>query len=85
MNCAKAFARAGDHENFIRVMQDHPFLKERDMTLKRALAWRFFDAGRLRDAQIVIFDNMSRCANVTTRWVRIDVVGQPENSKALRY
>lgn len=51
VNCAKAFARAGDHENFIRVMQEHPFLIERDRTLKRALAWRFFDAGKLRDAQ----------------------------------
>ncbi len=51
VNCAKAFARAGDHENFIRVMREHPFLKERDMTLKHALAWRLFDAGKLKDAQ----------------------------------
>lgn len=34
-------------------MQEHPFLKERDMTLKRALAWRLFDAGKLKDAQQV--------------------------------
>ena len=50
VNCAKAFSRAGDHENFIRVMQEHPFLKERDMMLKRALAWRLFDAGNLKEA-----------------------------------
>jgi hypothetical protein len=51
VNCAKAFARAGDQENFIRVMREHPFLRERDMSLKRALAWRLFDAGNLKDAQ----------------------------------
>jgi len=54
VNCAKAFAQAGDQENFIRVMQGHPFLKERDMTLKRALAWRYFDTGKLKDAQLIV-------------------------------
>jgi hypothetical protein len=51
LNCAKALVRAGDHENFVRVMQEHPFLKERDPALKRALGWRLFDAGRLSEAQ----------------------------------
>ena len=51
LNCAKALARAGDHDNFVRVMQEHPFLNERDPTLKRAFGWRLFDAGRLSEAQ----------------------------------
>jgi hypothetical protein len=51
VNCAKAFASAGDHQDFIRVMQDYPFLKDRDTTLKRALAWRLVDAGNLKDAR----------------------------------
>ena len=51
VNSAKAFARAGDHDNFIRVMLEHPSLKERDMTLKRVLAWRLFDAGKIKDAR----------------------------------
>jgi hypothetical protein len=62
VNCAKAFARAGDHENFFRVMQEHPFLKERDVTLKRALAWRFFDAGKLNEAQQVA-DELAKTEN----------------------
>lgn len=53
VNCAKGFASAGDSENFTRVMQQHPFLQERDSTLKRAFAWRLFDAGKLKDAQQV--------------------------------
>lgn len=48
---AKAFERDGDHVNFLRVMQTHPFLKERDLGLKRVLAWRLFDSGKFKDAQ----------------------------------
>jgi hypothetical protein len=71
VNCAKALARAGDHENFLRVMQEHPFLKERDMTLKRALAWRFFDAGKLKDAQQVV-DELTKTE--TGRDLNLEVV-----------
>jgi hypothetical protein len=61
---AKAFARDGDHENFVRVMQAHPLLKERDSSLKRALAWRLFDSGNLQEAQ-EIADELAKDDNTS--------------------
>jgi hypothetical protein len=49
---AKAFASAGDHSNFMRVAEAHPFVKDRDPALKGHYAWRLFHRGQLKDAKL---------------------------------
>jgi hypothetical protein len=48
---AQAFARLGDDAEFLRVMEAHPFLKEREPGLLHHYAWALFRRGRLKEAK----------------------------------
>jgi hypothetical protein len=48
---AQAVARLGDDAEFLRVMQAHPFLKEREPGLLHYYAWALFRRGRLKEAR----------------------------------
>ena len=48
---AQAFARLGDDAEFVRVMEDHPFLKEDEPGLLHYYAWALFRRGRLKEAK----------------------------------
>ncbi|HVY82725.1 MAG TPA: SMEK domain-containing protein [Steroidobacteraceae bacterium] len=48
---ARAFAGAGDYENFLRIMDAFPFLRNRDPQLKRRYAWQLFERGRLQESR----------------------------------
>jgi len=50
---AQAFALLGDGPEFMRVMEAHPFLREREPRLLNHYAWELFRGGRLKDAQTV--------------------------------
>jgi hypothetical protein len=48
---AQAFGRLGDDTEFLRVMEAHPTLKEREPGLLHYYAWALFRKGRLKDAK----------------------------------
>src|SRR5680860_1862841 len=50
---AQALARAGDGVNFVRVIERHPFLRERDPELARYYGWQLIQLGRLSGAKRV--------------------------------
>jgi hypothetical protein len=50
---AKAFADAGDNQNFVRLAEAFPFLQDYDAGLRRHYAWQLFRLGRLDDARAI--------------------------------
>jgi hypothetical protein len=50
-NAAKAYANASDDENFLRVADAYPTLRQSEAALASFYAWGLFRRGRYRDAQ----------------------------------
>src|SRR5262249_41322286 len=48
---AQASANVGDAQNFIKLVEAHPFLTERDASIARHYAWELFKTGRLKEAK----------------------------------
>lgn len=48
---AQAYALLGDDAEFLRVIEAHPFLKEREPRLLQQYAWVLFRKGRLKEAK----------------------------------
>lgn len=48
---AHAYARSGDNENFLRIVEAHPGVLERDDRLLQHFGWQLFERGRLREAK----------------------------------
>ena len=48
---AQAYARLGDDAEFLRAIEAHPFLKEREPGLLHHYAWALFRKGRLKEAK----------------------------------
>jgi hypothetical protein len=53
---AKAYASAGDANNFMRVTEAHPVIKDRDPVLAAHYAWRLFHRGQLKEAKAAAED-----------------------------
>ncbi|KRP89212.1 hypothetical protein AOQ73_26690 [Bradyrhizobium pachyrhizi] len=53
MLAADATMRAGDGDNFVRLVEGHPWLKDRDVGFLRHYAWQLFRLGRLGEAKEV--------------------------------
>jgi tetratricopeptide (TPR) repeat protein len=50
---AEAEMRAGNGDNFIRLFEANPSLKELDVTFLRYYGWQLFRLGRLREAKLI--------------------------------
>jgi tetratricopeptide (TPR) repeat protein len=48
---AQASIRAGDGDNFVRLVEAHPILRDYDVSLLRNFGWQLFRLGRLGDAK----------------------------------
>jgi hypothetical protein len=53
---ARAYANAGDSNNFMRVAEAHPVVKDRDPVLAAHYAWRLFHRGQLKEAKAAAED-----------------------------
>lgn len=53
---AKAYANSGDANNFMRVADAHPVVKDRDPILAGHYAWRLFHRGQLKEAKTAADD-----------------------------
>lgn len=51
---AQAYIRAGDDKSFVRVIESHRFLLERDREFKRHYAWEMLQAGRHVEASEIV-------------------------------
>jgi hypothetical protein len=50
-SAAKAYANIGDDDNFVRVVESHPSVKESDAAIANRYAWQLFRRGRLKEAE----------------------------------
>jgi hypothetical protein len=48
---ANAYAKAGDDDNFVRIVESHPAILDRDAGLMRHYGWQLFHHGRLNEAR----------------------------------
>lgn len=48
---AYSYAQLGDGLQFIRIIETHPFLEDRDPEFRRHYAWELFGLGRLKEAK----------------------------------
>jgi hypothetical protein len=44
-------ASVGDDDNFVRVVEAHPSVKESDPAIAERYAWQLFRRGRLKEAK----------------------------------
>jgi hypothetical protein len=51
VSAAKAYASSGDRDNFLRVVDACPVVKERDTGIASHHAWQMFDRGRHKEAK----------------------------------
>jgi len=51
---ARAALRAGDGDNFVRLIEAHPNLRHSDVNLLRGYGWQLFRLGRLREAKEIV-------------------------------
>ena len=47
---AQAYANAGDNDNFVRIVEAHPAIKQSDPGIERHYAWQLFYRGRIKEA-----------------------------------
>jgi hypothetical protein len=47
---AQAYANVQDHDNFVRIVEAHPTLKESNPAIANYYAWQLFRRGRLKEA-----------------------------------
>jgi len=47
---AKAYANAGDNDNFMRIVEAHPAIRRSDTGIERHYAWQLFQRGRIKEA-----------------------------------
>ena len=50
-NAAKAYAQVGDDENFFRIVEAHPSIKDGDPAIAAHYAWQLFRRGQLKEAR----------------------------------
>ncbi|WP_407193767.1 tetratricopeptide repeat protein [Bradyrhizobium sp. STM 3566] len=50
---AKAALHAGDGDTFVRLVEAHPGLQDRDADMLRSYGWQLFRLGRLQEARVV--------------------------------
>jgi hypothetical protein len=51
---AQSYARAGDDDNFIRVVEANPTVLDRSSLVARLYGWRLFNRGRMREARQIV-------------------------------
>jgi hypothetical protein len=47
---AKAYANAGDNDNFMRIVEAHSAIRRSNMGIERHYAWQLFQRGRIKEA-----------------------------------
>ena len=47
---AQAYANVGDNDNFMRIVEAHPTVKESDPSIASHYAWQLFHRGRIKEA-----------------------------------
>ncbi len=47
---AKAYANAGDNDNFMRIVEAYPAIRRSDTAIERLYAWQLFPRGRTKEA-----------------------------------
>ena len=47
---AKAYANAGDNDNFMRIVEAYPAMRRSDAAIERHYAWQLFQRGRTKEA-----------------------------------
>jgi len=67
---AKAYSAAGDHLNFVRVVETFPFSLDRSLEVKQRYAWRLLRLGRLRESKRIA-DSMK--ADAKTRDLPLEI------------
>jgi hypothetical protein len=55
-HAARAFANAGDDDNLLRLLREHPFIEKGDPSLARYHAWGLFQRGHTKDAAQIAKD-----------------------------
>lgn len=67
---AQAYANAGDKDNFIRIVEAHPAVKESDLAIAGHYAWELFRSGRVEEATVAA-EELKRSA--TARDLNLEV------------